>query len=67
MDKSNRNSQMLPEGNQVSVKGSEKTLVYFASHELETFSNKQLTVAGRVLDENGQLVQDASLEAIYVT
>ena len=68
LDKTVANSQMLPEGSVIPVKGTNKQTVYFASHGMPTFqTDNQVKVFGRVLDENGLYVNDVSTNAISVT
>ena len=58
---------MLPGGSMTPVKGTVPTQVYFASHAMHTFSPYDLTVYGRVLDENGTPVSDVTNDAITIS
>jgi hypothetical protein len=49
---------MLPDGAVTKVKGTIPQQVYLASYAMQTFSTSTLSIYGRVLDENGTLVDD---------
>ena len=58
LDHSQASVQMLPDGSVTKVKGTIPQQVYLASYAMQTFSTSTLAIYGRVLDENGTLVDD---------